>query len=219
MIVRKSSSFLNQEIVIASHFDWSGTAEITVEVFFESDLEQTYNWGVTKTFGGIELEFVSSTCSKENADEPFSLSTAVYRGRAFLRNKVAYEASLTVEPIQSHPLFDTLAGTEDTPNLTEARWVMEDNRNVFIGFREDSEFAGIDSYYAASWTATVEWLQLNYNTDFFPGQVYTTIEDGYLLDGQFLCTGLSQEPFGKAKRITAHLLRAPTWDSRIYTAR
>ncbi len=143
----------------------------------------------------------------------------MYRGRAFVRNKISYEASLTVEPIQSHPLFDTLAGTEDTPNLTEARWVMEDNRNVFVGFREDSEFAGIDSYYAPEWTARVEWLQTEYNTDFFPGQVYSTIEEGYLLDGQFLCTGLSQEPFGKAKRITAHLLRAPTWDPKIYTER
>jgi len=217
MIKRANEQFLGQEYLIASNVDWSGAAEFTFEVHFNSGAMGTlWQWATQKNVDGIQTELVSSTTQKEFVSELISVSQATYRGRAFIRNKVSYDATLTTEPIQTHPAFASIAGTTEVPNLTEARWIMQDNRNVFIGFREDSEFAGIDSYLKAQWTTKIEWMAQGTQQAFYPGKVYSTVEDSYLLGGKHLCTGLSQEPFGAANRISAQLLNAPNWNPLIY---
>lgn len=214
-----SQGFTSSEITVSASIDWNGAVEVVREKYFSNGgVENMPSFPEYHSFNGNTLKLVSVNCVKDSSRETYSLASATYRGKAFDRKVIRYEASLSVEPIQSHPDFADFAGTEYEPNELEARWISEDGRNVFVSFREDSDFAGIESYYAARWSVSVESLselQFPYKV----ATVYSEIDGGYLLGGEFLCSGCTSEPVGYVNRVVAHMVHANQWDNEIYKTR
>lgn len=202
-------------IPVSAQVDWSGALEAT----FQFRGLPNYDWPLLRPFGGITLRRTSSREVREYASQSYVISEATYRGRAFIRNQVSIEGTVTAEPITAHPKFADAAGTPEEPDPENAIWENRNGINTFVQWKNNSAYAGIESYLAPEWTATVEWLSDGIS-DFVPGIIYALPEAGDFSDNsgfQWLCTAVSQQPHGNAYRINAQLLGATNWPSRIYS--
>lgn len=201
---------------VSSQIDWSGALEVT----FEYRGSPGYAWPILLTYGPNTLKRTSSREIRDYAQQSYVSSQATYRGQAFVRNAVSIEGSVTVEPISANPKFANIAGAPENPDSTHAIWENRNGVNTFVQFKESSIFAGIESYYAPEWTASVEWLTGNPVSTFEPGTLYALPETDTFVDPtgwEWLCTSVSQQPHGNSYRITAQLMGSPDWPAAIYS--
>ncbi len=202
-------------IAVSAQIDWSGAFEVT----FEMHGAQGYAWPLSLTYANQSLRRVSVTENTDFHNQAHVISQASYRGKAFTRNAVSIEASVTSEPITSNPAFAAIAGTVEDPITTHAIWEERNGANKFIQWKDDSIHAGIESYLAPEWTATVEWLHPNMVGTYSPGVIYDLPStEGFEDNSSFnwLCSSISQQPHGAAYRISAQLIGALNWPPLIY---
>jgi hypothetical protein len=214
MAVTHSKPF-GDPVPVSAQVDWSGALEAT----FQFRGAPGYDWPFLKSFGGTTLRRTSSREIKEYASQEYVISEATYRGRAFIRNQISIEGTVTTEPITAHHKFEELAGSPAEPDSTYAIWENRNGINTFVQWKNDSNYAGMDSFLSPEWTASVEWLS-DTVSNFVPGTIYALPDAGDFSDDsgfEWLCTAVSQQPHGNAYRINAQLIGSQNWPSTIYT--
>jgi hypothetical protein len=215
MAVTHSKPF-GDPVPVSAQVDWSGAFEVT----FQYRGAPGYDWPLLKIAGNENLRRTSSREIREYTSQGYVISEATYRGRAFGRDMVSIEGTVTTEPITAHPRFSDLAGTPEDPNPTHAIWENRNGVNTFVQWKNDSDYAGMDSFLSPEWTASVEWMSQSRVSVFQPGIIYALPDAGDFEDNsgfEWLCTAISQQPHGNAYRITAQLLGSNDWPSAIYT--
>jgi hypothetical protein len=213
---------LNQQFPVSAQVDDRGALEVVYRHRYARSSADAppFSWPLTKTFGSSTLTLVSSRELSDVLSESLGTTEASYRGKAFSKDFVTVEASITNEPITAHPDFSDWAGTADTPNTDNAIWETIDGVNRFVQFRDDYQLAGITTYLAPEWTFTLEWMSDSASLSIQPGNVYALppIPNFSMINGlSLLATSVQQEQNGGAWKIGVQLLGAPNWSSDLYS--
>ena len=216
MIEKIRQSSLNVDTPISSQVDEYGAIEIVFRRMVSGNAP--YTWPTSKTIEGITLGFTGSKQDVEIYEQGFSICEATYKGRAFTKNFISVEATVTTEKITSHPSFEDWAGTSDEPNEENAIWEESDGLLRFVQFKDDYKLAGITTYYAPEWTFSVTWMNDSAESAFSPGKKYNlpNVPNFSPMNFEYIATSIQQEQNGAAWKVTAQLLAAKAWSSSIY---